>query len=534
MIAFERVVNAFRNEGLNVKDTGHGKASAQAPGHSHTDLSVLLTAIDGQVLIYSYANEPTDQILDGIGLTMSDLFDTPKGAEYRYPDNRVVRRTPDKKFFQSGNTKGRSLYRADRIAEAAVVYFVEGEKDVHALESIGAAAVSTAGGAGKAHNFDLTPLHGKTVRVVCDKDAPGKAHALQIVDILDSKSNVEVVQAASGKDAADHIAAGYGLDDFVVAPGFDSIGRTLNRVVDEIAGMERDDALTYVQRELDALHGETENPTLHKFDSILGQWWEWIETPDDKIRTIPTPWPELDDVLAGGMHPGRSYIIAARPGHGKSIALSNFASYAAQQGRKGVLFSVEMGRVEVASRIIAAGALADYGRITRRQLDDFSMGRIAKFVAESESMPLWISDQASLTIAEIGRQARELKNRHGLDFVAVDYVQLVKPGDSKSARERQISEISWALKNMSKELDIVVVAACQINRGSTKEKRPPTIADLRESGSLEQDCDVAILLHHELIEGQPTGEVEMIVGKNRTGKLCSITLPWRSYQARIG
>ena len=536
MIAFERVVDAFRAQGLNVKDNGHGKASAQAPGHSMADLSVSITHIGDRVLVCSFS-DPTDAVLDAVGISMADLFDNPKGSDYLYPDGRVVSRSPQKKFRQSGNTKGTALYRADRLADTDTVYMVEGEQDVHAIESAGGVATCTAMGAGKAHLFDLTPLHGKKVRIVRDMDEPGRAHAAQVLELLSGHADATVWEPAAGKDAADHIAAGHGLDDFTPAPGFvvSPLLGILEKALVAARELPEADVIAGLYRHLDELSTTQEStPRLRKFDAIIDDWWAWVDKPREEVRTIPTPWPELDDILAGGLHPGRPYLFAGRPGGGKSLALTNVAAYAAEQGHPGALFSVEMGTMEIASRILAAGGRAEYGQITSRQLNDFNRGRVAVYAHDAREIPLWVSDQAPISIDQIRAQARTLKRAGGLDFVAVDYVQLLKAGDSRLPRERQIAEISWGLKTMAKELDIAVISACQLNRAPAKERRPPTIAELRESGALEQDSDVVILLHHNLVEGQPTGEVDLIVGKNRTGKLTQITLPFRGYQARIG
>ena len=536
MIAYNRVVDAFRREGLNVKENGHGKATAQAPGHSAADASVSITYIGDRVLVWSHS-DPTDQVLSALNLTMQDLFDDPRGTSYRYDDGRFVHRSPDKKFRQSGNTKGTSLYRADRLADADVVWLVEGEQDVHALESEGVAATCTAMGAGKAHLFDLTPLHGKTVRIVRDMDEPGRAHAQQLVELLDGKATVSVWEPAAGKDAADHVAADFGIDDFRPAQGFTAnpLLAALRRITEAAEAMPFDDAVGVAYQELDALTASDDTPDRVPVDQVFDEWWKWLEAPTASIRTILTPWPELDDVLSGGLHPGRSYLIAGRPGGGKSLALTNIAAYAAERGSRGLLFSLEMGRIEIASRIIAAGAKAEYGQITRRQVDAFNLARVAAYLDQARGMPLWVCDQATITVDHVRAQARSLKRSHGLDFVAVDYAQLMRPTNSRETRERQIAEISRNLKILAKDLDVAVVTACQLNRAPAKEKRPPTIAELRESGALEQDSDVIILLHHNTHEGGlPTGDVDMIVGKNRTGKLSTITLPWRAYQARIG
>ncbi len=161
-------------------------------------------------------------VLDAVGLTMRDLFDDTTGARYTYRDGRTVHRTYDdrgrKKFRQSGNTGGRELYRAEglgQVATGTTIYVVEGEKDVHAVEAVGGVAVCSAMGSGKAHLFDWTPLAGHTVVIVADDDEPGRRHAIQVHELVEPiAAGIAVVVARVGKDAADHIAAGHGLDEF--------------------------------------------------------------------------------------------------------------------------------------------------------------------------------------------------------------------------------------------------------------------------------------------------------------------------------
>jgi replicative DNA helicase/5S rRNA maturation endonuclease (ribonuclease M5) len=539
VISFERVVDAFRAEGLIVQDLGHGKAAAQAPGHSQADRSVSFrhNGVD-RTVIYCHS-DPTEQVLDALRLTQSDLFDSPKGSTHTYPDGRIVRRSTDKKFSQYGNTKGDQLYRADQLRSASTVWFCEGESDVHILESEGVVATTTAGGAGNVHLFDLTPLHGKTVIVVRDMDEPGAKRARKLMELLGAVTNIRVVEPIAGKDATDHIVAGHSIAEFHETHDFDhaKLAAILRHLAAEA---DNDHNVTGIagraRKALDIVSAPSIRETaLKKFGDGLDDWWEWVDAPAEQVRSMPTPWPEIDDALAGGLQPGRSYLIAARPGHGKSIGLTNFALYASGQGYRGALFSIEMGRMEVMSRILAAGARAEYGQITRRSLDDFNRARIAAYASDAAEMPLWISDQPSITVDKIRADAIAMKRSGGLDFIAVDYLQLMKPASAKSNRQEQISEISWALKTMSRELDVAVLTACQLNRGNAKDKRPPALSDLRESGSLEQDADVVILLHHPSVDDrQITGEVEMRIEKNRTGPLHVATLPWRGYQARIG
>ena len=216
--AFERITDALRDTGHLVKDTGHGRAQAQCPAHDDHNPSLAITGIDGQVLIHCHTGCDTDDVLSALSFTRADLFDTRNGATYHYPDRRVVYRTPDKKFRQTGNTKGHSLFHADEIGDAKTVYVAEGEKDVLAIKSAGGAAVCPPQGAGQKNldRYDWSVLRGLHVIVIQDKDDPGREHAAQVFEITRPiAETVGIVEAAVGKDAADHIAAGKTLDELV-------------------------------------------------------------------------------------------------------------------------------------------------------------------------------------------------------------------------------------------------------------------------------------------------------------------------------
>ena len=534
--SYERVIEAWRNAGLNVIEKGKDNASAQAPGHSEADLSISIGYNGDQVLLKSFADEDKEDILKAVGLTWGDLFDNPLGVEYKYPDGRIVKRTVDKNFYQSGNKNGDALYHADRLANASTVYLVGGEKDVHTLEHIGFAATCNAGGEKNLGAFDLTPLHGKRVVVVRDRDAVGVKFAQIAIHKLAAHCDISVVTAKSGKDSSDHIVDGFTVDDFVPDFQFGTdilIARVTERL-ESARGLALDKALVELYKVLDASTPMDETAGLVPFDDLMLEWWEYLEKENSEADIIPSPWPELNEIVSGGFHRGRSYLMAARPGAGKSLGLTNFGSYAGHHGYRGAIYSVEMGRMEVASRIVSAGSKVEYSKITQRKVDGEDLIRIAEWADNASGMNLWVCDQASVTMNKIRRDCRSLKAHGGLDFVCVDYLQLLKPDSKGQSRQEQISEISRNLKLLAKELDIAVISACQLNRGNVKDGRPPTTSDLRESGSLEQDCDVAILLHHETHDGLPTGDVEFIVGKNRTGKQATATLQWRAHFARIG
>ena len=228
-LAYDRLLDALRSASQRVMQTLLGQANAQCPAHEDRNPSLSLQAIEGQVLLHCHAGCRTEDVLAMINMTMSDLFDHPRGATYRYDDGRIVHRTPNKQFRQSGNTQGPAqLYRASAVAEAVKngvpVYLVEGEKDVHALEVVGAVGTTAPMGAGNWSRVDPSPLYGGEIMVVPDDDGAGQRWAEAVRASLGGKVNsLKFLAPRVGKDVADHIAAGHGLDDFqglCVRPGW--------------------------------------------------------------------------------------------------------------------------------------------------------------------------------------------------------------------------------------------------------------------------------------------------------------------------
>jgi hypothetical protein len=218
--AFDSVVDALAEHGIRGNGT---TATARCPGHGDRNPSLSLRRIDGQVLMFCHAGCDTRDVLAAVGLGLRDLYDDPKGATYRYDDGRVVHRSPDKRFRQSGNTQGRAqLYRVEKIQAAVAggetIYLVEGEKDVHALESVGVIATTNPMGAANWATVDPAPLHGGRIVVIPDRDEAGKRWARDVLATLDGIcQSVQVMLAKVGKDAADHVAAGHTLKDLILA-----------------------------------------------------------------------------------------------------------------------------------------------------------------------------------------------------------------------------------------------------------------------------------------------------------------------------
>jgi hypothetical protein len=226
--AYERVIDALRDTVPSVKANAR-KATANCPAHPDQHPSLGVTAIEGSVLICCRSQQcHIDDILAAIGLERKDLYDEPTGATYTYTDlngaaTRMVHRTPDKRFRQTGDTKSTALYRLPAVVEAVKagtpVYVVEGEKDVHALEAVGAVATTSPQGASNWKSIDPAPLAGAHIVVVPDRDAAGHAYAANVIASLKPiAASIELRIPARGKDAADHVAAGLGLDDLESRP----------------------------------------------------------------------------------------------------------------------------------------------------------------------------------------------------------------------------------------------------------------------------------------------------------------------------
>jgi 5S rRNA maturation endonuclease (ribonuclease M5) len=220
MTAFERMRTALESLGGQAKPTGASKIQAQCPAHEDRAPSLSVTGIEGRVLVCCHAGCDTEDVLATLSMKMADLFDQPDGATYRYDNDRTVHRTPTKQFLQGHTDKPPELYRLAKVvaavAEDRTVYVVEGEQDVHALESLGAVATCSPMGAGKWSKVDPSPLHGGKVVIVADRDEPGRRHAQDIHDSLVGHVQfLVIVEAKAGKDAADHIAAGFGVGDFL-------------------------------------------------------------------------------------------------------------------------------------------------------------------------------------------------------------------------------------------------------------------------------------------------------------------------------
>ena len=252
---------------------------------------------------------------------------------------------------------------------------------------------------------------------------------------------------------------------------------------------------------------------------------------------VPTGFKDLDD-LTNGLHPGQMIVLAGRPGSGKSTAGLDIArSCAIKHGLTAAIFSLEMSKTEITMRLLSAEARVPLHHMRSGMMNDDDWARLARRMGEVAEAPLFIDDSPNLTMMEIRAKARRLKQRHDLKLVVIDYLQLMSGNKKSESRQQEVSELSRNLKLLAKELEVPVIAMSQLNRGpEQRTDKKPQLSDLRESGSIEQDADMVVLLHREDMyekESPRAGEADLIVAKHRNGPTATIVVAFQGHYSRF-
>lgn len=257
-------------------------------------------------------------------------------------------------------------------------------------------------------------------------------------------------------------------------------------------------------------------------------------------RGIPTDFKEYDRIT-GGLNKSELLILAARPAMGKTAFALNIATNLAKRGKSVLIFSLEMGNDQLFNRMLSNLSNIEMNKIKNKYLTEFDIKQIAKVNEEINKYNLFISEKAGVSILDIKNISRRFKMQHDLDFIVIDYLQLINTTSKHGSREQEVSEISRALKNLARELDIPILALSQLSRSveSRADKRP-LLSDLRESGAIEQDADQVMFLFREEYykqianknkneekeenENKETEIAELIIGKHRNGETAVIHL----------
>lgn len=298
-----------------------------------------------------------------------------------------------------------------------------------------------------------------------------------------------------------------------------------------IVQLFRDSDLDELPGVVEASRAEVDNAgkvvsDVKDFGDVLTRFLDSLEQP---VTYVPTPWPDLNHLI-GGWRPGALYVIGARPGVGKSVLGIQAAVGLAEHGPV-ALSSLEMTEDEVASRIVAQRANVPLGHLIDHEMTETDWRRIADAHGQMHALPVIVDDKSDVTPLNIRAHARTVKRRRGaLSGIVVDYLQLMSsPRGEKRPRHEVVADFSRQLKLMAKELHVPVIALSQLNRKSAeRHDARPSISDLRESGAVEQDADVVMLLHST--EDRPD-VLEVGVAKNRHGVRGALSLTFEgAYQ----
>lgn len=275
----------------------------------------------------------------------------------------------------------------------------------------------------------------------------------------------------------------------------------------------------------------------------------WSEVAQDSLKAmdkasngeggngIPTGLHDLDEVL-GGLHPGQLIVVGARPGAGKSLLCAGIAQHAAMALKLRVAYwTLEMSETELGMRMLSAGTSIGHGGVKTGNLADDQWTKVVRYVAETDESPLHIDAEPGVGIADIRSRARRLaQQRGGLDLIVVDYLQLLNPPRGEN-RQVAVAAMSRGLKLLAKELNVPVVVAAQVNRGpEARSDKRPQLSELRESGAIEADADVVILIHRDDQhdpESPRAGEADMIIAKNRNGPTDTVVVAAQLHLSRF-
>jgi replicative DNA helicase len=306
--------------------------------------------------------------------------------------------------------------------------------------------------------------------------------------------------------------------------------------IDELLNTAERSIFDIAQKKIGEAFSPLKNIVGHSFKMV-----EDLYERKEMITGIPTGFVDLDH-LTSGLQPSDLIIVAGRPSMGKTAFCLNVAAYAAVEKQKIVaFFSLEMSKEALGLRLLGSEARVDAHRLRTGHLTERDWTPLANAAGRLSEAPVYIDDTAALSVLEMQAKSRRLKTEHGLDLIIVDYLQLMRGRQNESSREQEISNISRSLKMLAKDLKVPVIALSQLNRAVEtrpgKEKRP-MLADLRESGAIEQDADVILFIYRDEVynkcecphEGDclcgRRGVAEVIVGKQRNGPIGKVDLTY--------
>ena len=366
------------------------------------------------------------------------------------------------------------------------------------------------------------PTDAVTIASKIDHDRTGGApYLFQLIEVACLPAHVEhhiqTLKTASAKRRLG--SAGLAIQQLSEAEDLEQALNEAQAYLDGVIDADSDEAKRVA---------ETIDATLDRF----------VEIQDGTApKGLMTGFYDLDEITSG-LQPGQMVIVAARPGVGKStLAVDIMRHLSIHEGIPTAIFSLEMSTHEINTRILASEANVDIKRMRQGRMRSEDWDRVAKARETLDAAPLFIDESPENTVMDIVAKTKMMVKRHGVKLIVVDYLQLLHSGKREESRQQEVAGFSRALKLLAKSAGIPVIAVAQLNRESERNDSKPKPSDLRESGALEQDADVILLLHREDMkhsDGERAGEVDVIVAKNRGGETGTATLVNQLHYGKFG
>lgn len=381
-------------------------------------------------------------------------------------------------------------------------------------------------------------------------DLHSKSQPIDIITISNMLSNKKELEAIGGPSALaeilNQVPAAVNLRGYAEIVKEKSLLRRLISVNSEIINAAYDSQFESVESFIDDVEAkifklteqrETDNNLIGAADLVKMSIHKLTELSNrqEEITGVASGFASFDKMTAG-LQPGDLVILAARPSMGKTAFSLNLAMHAALRLKKSVAyFSVEMAKEQLMMRLLASEAKVSMSDIRIGRIRDSDWPRLIDKASKMAETNLFIDDTSSITPFEIRSKARRIKAQYGLDLIMIDYLQIMGYHTKIESRERMIAEISKSLKSIAKELRVPVVALSQLNRGvegRTGDMRKPVLSDLRESGAIEQDADLIMMLYREEYyepdNAEARGQADLLIRKHRNGPVGEIKLRWQS------
>lgn len=288
---------------------------------------------------------------------------------------------------------------------------------------------------------------------------------------------------------------------------------------------DAEEAVDYAEKVIFEISDKRISVSFAPLKSLLGDTFRTIEELYERkfaITGVPSGFKDLDE-LTTGFQPGDLIVIGGRPSMGKTAFGLNVAQHVALNAKMPVaVFSLEMSKKQLAIRMLCSEAMVDSNKIRKGFISKEDWPRLTGAAGRLGEAPIFIDDSSSTSVLEMRAKARRLKKEHGLGLVLIDYLQLMRGRGSFERREQEISDISRSLKALAKELEVPVIALSQLNRGVELRKPPiPNLADLRESGAIEQDADVILFIYRDEFynreRSDKKGVADIFIAKQRNG-----------------